>query len=638
MDFPAGFLDELRARISMAQVAGRRVVWDLRKSNQGKGDMWAPCPFHQEKTASFHVDDRKGVYYCFGCHAKGNAITFVRETENVSFVEAVEILAREVGMEIPAPDPKAKEKADHQTELSEVVEQAIRHYRLQLKTFSAAEAREYLDRRGLSEEVIDHWEIGFAPDRRQGLFEHLTGKSVAADLVIDAGLVARPDDGGAPYDRFRGRIIFPIRDGRGRAIALGGRAMNPEARAKYLNSPETELFHKGRTLFNFGPARTAAGKGQRLIVAEGYMDVIALSEAGFEATVAPLGTAITSEQLAFLWRVSSRPVIMLDGDRAGLNAAMRLVDLALPSVTADRSLDFCIMPQGKDPDDVIRAGGADAIRTELDRAQSLFSMLWRREGNEVDFSSPEQRAALEKRIRDLIARISDTALRGTYFQEVKDRLFRMRRRMSPGPQRGIERAKGARDSTKMSRVATNDPDVVVESQLLAIIVNFPDILPRVINDIEALELVDPLHAIILEVMLDCRDGASELRALLMDRIGTDTLEEFVSRHQIPISPKRRGLDYVHLVVSDTLSILRARRSAKAEADEALESRGGLTSEVETRRLKDAAEARFLAESGPKDDRVEYDIAPSGAKVIRAERVELDRALGGISFVRPGRGP
>jgi DNA primase len=282
-------MDELRGRLSLGQVVGRKVMWDNRKSNPGKGDLWAPCPFHQEKSASFHVDDRKGYYYCFGCHAKGDAISFVRETENVSFSEAVEILAREVGMPMPARDPRAVELADRRILLSGVMEQAVQFYRLQLKTGAASEARAYLAKRGLSEAAQVRWEIGFAPDDRQALIRQLKGKGVAEDLIEEAGLAARPEGGGDRYDRFRGRIIFPIRDARGRAISLGGRALSAEARAKYLNGPETVLFDKGRSLFNHGPAREASGKGRSLIVAEGYMDTIALSEGGFAATVAPLG-------------------------------------------------------------------------------------------------------------------------------------------------------------------------------------------------------------------------------------------------------------------------------------------------------------------------------------------------------------
>ncbi len=293
MSLPPGFLDELRSRLSLAQVVGRKVVWDTRKSNQGKGDMWAPCPFHQEKTASFHVDDRQGFYYCFGCHAKGDAISFVRETENVGFMEAVEILAREAGMQMPARDPRAVEKADRHSQLVEVMEQAVQFFRLQLRMQAGAGARDYLAGRGLSDAALERWEIGLAPDGWQGLWDHLRAKGVAEDLILGAGLARESQKGGKPYDVFRNRIMFPIRDARGRAIAFGGRALDPNDNAKYLNSPETALFDKGRVLFNMGPARLAAGKGATLIVAEGYMDVIALSEAGFGAAVAPLGTAVT---------------------------------------------------------------------------------------------------------------------------------------------------------------------------------------------------------------------------------------------------------------------------------------------------------------------------------------------------------
>ena len=365
--------------MSLSQVVGRKVTWDLRKSNQGKGDMWAPCPFHQERSASFHVDDRKGFYYCFGCQAKGDAVSFLKDTENLSFLEAVEWLAREAGMPMPARDPQAAQKADRRTQLVAVMDEAIKHFRLSLRTAAASEARDYLARRRLSPEAQDRFEIGFAPDARQGLFQALTQKGIAPELIVEAGLCARPDDGGAPYDRFRGRIIFPIRDARGRAISLGGRAMDPNARAKYLNGPETELFDKGRNLYNHGPAREAAGKGQPLIVAEGYMDAIALSEAGFRATVAPLGTAITEDQLRLIWRIHSEPIIALDGDKAGIAAALRLIDLALPLLEAGQGLRFAVLPGGMDPDDLIRAQGAPAMQKVIDSAEPMVRLLWARE-------------------------------------------------------------------------------------------------------------------------------------------------------------------------------------------------------------------------------------------------------------------
>ena len=321
-------------RLTLSGVVGRKVLWDKRKSNAAKGDFWAPCPFHQEKTPSFHVDDRKGVYYCFGCQAKGNAITFVKETENVSFIEAVEILAREAGIPMPEQrhDPKAAERKDRLTRLAEVMEQAVQLYGLAFRSAAGQGAREYAARRGLTAATLKRFEIGYAPDARHHQTEFFKDKGVL-DEAVAAGLLIRPDDGGAPYDRFRGRLMFPIRDVRGRCIAFGGRALDPGAQAKYLNSPETELFHKGRTLYNHGPAREAAGKSggkpgakpAGLIVAEGYMDVIALVSAGFDHAVAPLGTAVTEEQLALMWRMADEPVIALDGDQAGQRAAERLV-------------------------------------------------------------------------------------------------------------------------------------------------------------------------------------------------------------------------------------------------------------------------------------------------------------------------
>ncbi len=427
MSLPSGFIEELRERVSLADVVGRKVTWDRKKSNQARGDWWAPCPFHQEKTASFHVDDKQGFYYCFGCHAKGDAIGFVREIENVGFMEAVEILAREAGMQMPARDPAAAERDAARAKLSDVMELAVQFFRLQLRTGRAQAAREYLAGRGLDEKALGRFEIGFAPDDRTALTKHLEGKGVEMALIVESGMAIAPDDGGKPYDRFRGRIMFPIRDARGRCIAFGGRAMDPNARAKYLNSPETPLFDKGRSLYHVGPAREAAGKAGALIVAEGYMDVIALAEAGFAHSVAPLGTAITEDQLRMLWRIADEPLVALDGDDAGLRAAERLVDLALPLLEPGKSLRFCMMPAGRDPDDVIRSGGAAAMQKALDASVPMVELLWRRETEGRAFDSPERRAALDKALKEALARIADPSLRDHYRAAIRERratLFR----------------------------------------------------------------------------------------------------------------------------------------------------------------------------------------------------------------------
>ena len=436
MSLPPGFLDELRNRLSLAQVVGRKVTWDLRKSNQGKGDFWAPCPFHQEKSASFHVDDRKGFYHCFGCHAGGDMLKFVQETENVSFMEAVETLAREAGLPMPARDPQAQQKTDRRSKLYEVMELAVQWFRLQLKTGAATTARDYLARRKLSEAAGQRFELGWAPDSRFALTEALKAKGVPTDLIVATGLAALPEDGGAPYDRFRGRIIFPIRNGQGRVIGFGGRSLDPNARAKYLNSPQTEIFDKGRELYNQKLAREAVGKGATLVVAEGYMDVIALSEAGFTGAVAPLGTAVTEDQLRLMWRIADEPIIALDGDTAGFRAALRVIDLALPMLTAGKGLRFAILPSGQDPDDLIKASGPQAMQAVLDGARPMVDLLWQRETEGKTFDSPERRAALDRDLRTAVKRITDPSIRHHYGEELNYRrqeLFRPARAGQGGP-------------------------------------------------------------------------------------------------------------------------------------------------------------------------------------------------------------
>ncbi|MGI1660734.1 DNA primase [Palleronia sp. KMU-117] len=644
MSLPPGFLDELRTRTSLSQVVGRKVVWDARKSNRGKGDLWAPCPFHQEKSASFHVDDRKGYYYCFGCHAKGDAISFVRETENLGFMEAVEVLAREAGMPMPARDPKAQEKSDRRADLAEVMEQAVRHYRLQLRTAAAAEARDYLARRSLSEAALDRWEIGFAPPGWQGLWEHLRGKGVAADLILGAGLARSSDRGKEPYDTFRNRIMFPIRDARGRAIAFGGRAMDPADTAKYLNSPETELFDKGRSLFNHGPAREAAGKGQPLIVAEGYMDVIALTEAGFTATVAPLGTAVTEDQLRLLWRIDPEPVVALDGDRAGLNAALRLIDLALPMLEAGQSLRFAILPDGQDPDDLIRAGGAAAMQRCLDAAVPMVTLLWRRETEGKVFDSPERRAGLDKSLREAIRRIKDPSVRSHYGAEVN----RLRQDLF-APQR-VPRFKGPRGfgrdaprtptpAAKASALATADAsweDQLREAVILAMLVTHPGLIPDFVDELERMEPLTQDHARVLSALLSSPEPTRDE----IDRLaGADALEKLFTLRHVQISPGVRNADDSALAmacVREELAKLAARRGAEREIEEAAHDLQALADEGVTWRLSQAAEARNSAGRITAGEETDFERAPNGLRLSKEDRDRAKAVFGQIDFGRGGR--
>ena len=650
MSLPPGFLDELRTRLSLGQVVGRKVMWDARKSNQGKGDLWAPCPFHHEKTASFHVDDRKGYYYCFGCHAKGDAISFVRETENVGFMEAVQILAGEAGMPMPERDPRAQEKADKRTQLADVMEMAVQHFRLQLKTAAAGDARDYLNRRGLDEQAQDRWEIGFAPDAWQGLWDALKAKGVEDELILGAGLAKPSQKGGKPYDTFRGRIIFPIRDARARCTAFGGRAMDPNDNAKYLNSPETELFDKGRSLYNHGPARTAAGKGQPLIVAEGYMDVIALAEHGFGASVAPLGTAITEHQLAMLWRIADEPIIALDGDTAGLRAAMRLIDLALPALEAGKSLRFALMPEGQDPDDLLKSQGAPALQKLLDGAIPMVRLLWQRETEGKVFDSPERKAALDKALRDKIRLIQDPSIRQHYGQEIKDlrwNLFRPQRAPN-APRRAGGRGwqqppQAAMPSTKTSALAMGGAQVtehLAEAKVLGALICTPQVAEEFEGGLETLACTDPDHATLRDLILrHAHEGSEVLREKIFGALGPDALDNLLSSRHLAIVPCIRtpgNADLARMTVAEELAKISAAKGLDAEIADAMQDLEGVADEGVTWRLSQAAEAAANASRSGKEDNAEYDTGDNGARISRSERDAFAALMDQIRFSKPGQ--
>lgn len=652
MSLPPGFLDELRTRVSLSSVVGRKVTWDQRKSNQGKGDMWAPCPFHQEKSASFHVDDRKGYYYCFGCHAKGDAVTFVKETENLSFIEAVEVLAREAGMPMPARDPRAAQVADRRSQLVAVMEEAVKWFRLQLRTTAAADARAYLAKRGLSAEAQDRWEIGFAPEGWHGLQAALKQKGIADDLIVATGLCVQSEKGGAPYDRFRNRIIFPIRDGRGRAISLGGRAMDPKESAKYLNGPETELFDKGRNLYNHAPAREAAGKGLPLVVAEGYMDVIALSEAGFRAAVAPLGTAVTEDQLRLMWRIHDEPIIALDGDTAGIRAALRVIDLALPLLEAGKGLRFAVLPTGQDPDDLIKAQGAGAMKAVLDAAQPMVNLLWQREIEGRLFDSPERKAALDKGLRAHLKRIADPSIRAHYGEEIKRlrwELFGQRPRAAKPAQRQpgkggrfAEVPQNAMATTKGSLLA-NAPErieeVLREAVILAALICHPDLIRRFESALERMDLIGPDHDALRGLLLrHAHSGAVDVYEQIQ-QAAPEALDALMARPHVQIAPpvrNRADAELAEFCVAEALANLQAARGAAREIEEAMEDIAGLVDEGLTWRLSQANDARFSALAGPKGKAVEAVVAPNG---VQMNKEELDGARSlwdSIQYSRGGR--
>jgi DNA primase len=422
MRFSDQFLDEIRQRLPITQVVGEHVIWDKRKSQPGRGDMWACCPFHGEKSPSFHADDRRGIYHCFGCGVSGDHFRFLTEKAGMSFPEAVEKLAAMAGVPMPARDERVEKREAAQRSLIDVMELAAKYFEAALVHNIGARARGYLFERGVSAQSQTRFRIGFAPDSRNGLKEHLAQNGVSAQDMIDTGLVATREDDPLPYDRFRNRVMFPIMDFRGRVIAFGGRALSADVPAKYLNSPETELFHKRQTLYNGQTARQAARDGKTVIVVEGYLDVIAAVSAGFEGTVAPLGTALTEEHLQLLWRMSDAPVLCFDGDKAGQKAAERAADIVMPHLKPGQTVKIATLPEGQDPDDLIKAQGRQAFADVIERARSLSDVIWSMETGGLVPEAPEERAALQARLRERANSIQDSSVRFHYAQAFDEKL------------------------------------------------------------------------------------------------------------------------------------------------------------------------------------------------------------------------
>src|ERR1700727_2153490 len=396
MRFTPEFLEELRARLPVSEVVGRRVK--LKKA----GREWKGLsPFQQEKSPSFTVNDQKGFYHDFSSGKHGDIISFLMETEGVGFTEAVERLASMAGMPLPAVTPDAARHEQRRKTLHDVMELAAKFFADTLASRNGAKARGYLGDRAISPAVQLQFRIGYAPGERFALKEYLGAQGIPVEDMVEAGLLIAGDDIPVPYDRFRARVMFPIGDFRGRVIAFGGRALEKDVAAKYLNSPETPLFHKGDNLYHLAPARLAAHNGSPLVVVEGYVDVIAMVGVGFAGSVAPLGTALTENQLAMLWKMADEPILCFDGDRAGQKAAWRAADLALPLLLRGRSLRFALLPEGQDPDDLARAGGRAAIDDVIAASRGLADMIWSREIEGGNFATPERRAALEKRIGEI---------------------------------------------------------------------------------------------------------------------------------------------------------------------------------------------------------------------------------------------
>ncbi len=546
MAFPTAFLDELRARVALADLVGRRVRL-IRRGREYTG----LCPFHKEKTPSFTVNEDKGFYHCFGCGKHGSAIDFVMETEGLSFPEAVERLAGDAGMEIPERDAQTRVRDESRASLLAATEAACAFFEKSLKMPEGRRALEYMRERGLIDETIARFRLGFAPERRDALKAELIRQGFPEDRLVEAGLLIRPEDGAkGTYDRFRGRVMFAITDRQGRVIAFGGRVLG-EGEPKYLNSPETPLFHKGANLYALSHALAATRTKGTIAVVEGYMDAISLHQAGIANVVAPLGTALTEEQILILWKLAPEPVLCFDGDAAGQRAALRAADRALPILKPGHSLRFAFMPAGEDPDSLVRRSGSDAVRKVLMAALALSETLWLSETETGFPATPEGRAALEDRLRRHAARIQDASLREHFTQAFRERLRREMQaarerdwKSRAGSKGGYGKGPGGKSAggglptggiaARAALATTADAGLQAERILIALVVNHPALFAETEEAFGTAAFADPaldrLRQALLGALAAAPEGwaAADVPQLLGDAALAETLAQVLA--------------------------------------------------------------------------------------------------------------
>jgi DNA primase len=511
------FLDELRARTLLSALIGKTV-----KLTKAGREFKGCCPFHNEKTPSFYVNDDKSFYHCFGCSAHGDAIRWMTEQQGLPFIDAVKELAQAAGMEMPAQDRQSVERAERAKGLHDLMADAAQFFTDQLNGIAGAEARSVLEKRGIKAETARTFGMGYSPDSRGKLREEL--KSYGDPALIESGMLIKVDDK-EPYDRFRGRLMIPIRDARGRVIAFGGRVIG-QGEPKYLNSPDTPLFDKGRTLYNLDRAAPASRKSGRVIVVEGYMDVIALAQAGFGEAVAPLGTALTEHQLERLWRLSDVPILCFDGDSAGQKAAIRAALRALPGLAPGRSLRFVTLPEGQDPDDLVRARGPAAFEALLEKPESLVDRLWAHEYAAEPLDTPEQRAGLKRRLMTLADTIADPDVRHEYQAEFRRRIDDLfaRPQRDFTPRQFTPRRPGTKWTPPLPPVTAEAKavraagiDRLLAKAVLAGLIRHPTEIARHMEVLGSLKLADGALGRLFEAVVDL---ALEDRALDSQRLIT----------------------------------------------------------------------------------------------------------------------
>jgi DNA primase len=577
MRFAPQFLDEIRARLPVSQVVGRKVA--LKKKGREYSGL---SPFKSEKTPSFFVNDIKGFYHCFASGEHGDIFTFVMKTEGLSFPEAVERLAEEAGLQMPKAEVRENsEKRDLRERLQEALECAAKYFEEQLRSSAGSEARRYLEKRGLKRETISAFRLGYAPNSRTALKEALTRAGFTTAELATSGMLISGDDIPQPYDRFRHRVMFPITDLKGRVIAFGGRALDPDQPAKYLNSPETPLFHKGYQLFNAHRARPLAHDRGRIVVVEGYMDVIALCEAGIGEAVAPLGTALTADQVKLLWRMAPEPVLCFDGDSAGRKAAYRAIETVLPDLKPGYSVQFAFLPDGLDPDDLIRQSGAEGMQAELAKTRPLFDVLWEREELQHNLDTPEHRAAFEMRLRALAAQIGDPTVRTYYEQELRQRLWTRNRSAPLKGFRADQRGRGGRVNNAQQGVG-GDWRAQIRARMGRQLRNGPQVPVAPSRELSSLvEVAPPREALLLKTLLNhpwlIDDHAEEIAAMTLTSqaaaklrdalLSAQGLDKLLDRTTLSTQLSKMGLDRVVDFVERSITH-KGDRFAEPDADRA----------------------------------------------------------------------
>jgi DNA primase len=616
MSIAPEFVDELRSRLSIASVIGGRV----RLQKRGR-DHTGLCPFHKEKTPSFTVSEEKGFFHCFGCGAHGDVVGFVMRSDNLSFPEAVERLARDAGMQVPASTPEERQREEQRATLHSALEAAAAWFEAQLRAGIGRPGLDYFKRRGLQDETIARFRLGYAPDSRSGLKDALAKAGIGEALMLDAGLIIRPEEGRTTYDRFRGRVMFPIADRRGRVIAFGGRILD-QGEPKYLNSPETALFHKGRTLYGQAQAARAARESGEIVVCEGYMDVIALAEAGFAGAVAPLGTALTEGQIAELWRLVPEPILCFDGDAAGQRAAARAVERALPLLQPGKSLRFAVLPPGEDPDTLIRARGPAAMREVLAEARPLIDLLWDQELEKGPTDTPERRAGFRLRLRDRVRLIAERTVHEGYRAEVERRMAAAFAGPPTARGRPFTPQKGRPGAVEIggmaARAGTKGLERQPEEVVLALLVNHPHLAAAHGEELAQANFraggLDKLRQAIIDLAAGHPDLDSETVKLHLNEMGfAQALQGLLDRTKdkrftLPTAPAERAAEGLR----EQLGLMR-ERAAVLERDMAARRLGEEPSDDAFARFETARQATLEGESR----RADVDGVDAGATRVRS---------------------